>query len=126
VKRLLWLGLGIVAGTLAARAITRKVQSYAPGTLAGSARESAGDLLGSIRGFVNDVRVGMAEREEQIHEAIQRGETIPDDALAADNAADDDLADGDPAEDKPDDRARHHPVAGRAGRVDDLDGFHHR
>jgi hypothetical protein len=39
-------------------------------------RESAGDLLDSVRSFVDDVRDGMAEREQEIHAAFTEGVAI--------------------------------------------------
>jgi hypothetical protein len=78
-KRLLWLGVGLAVGALVVRAVTKKAQSLTPSGLASSARESAGGLLGSIRSFADDVRVGMAEREQELHEAFVYGETLPED-----------------------------------------------
>jgi hypothetical protein len=73
IKRALWLGVGIAVGVVIARKVTSVVQAYSPGGLAGSARNSAAGAFGSVRDFIADVRTGMAEREEQIHEAFARG-----------------------------------------------------
>ena len=75
-RRLLWLGVGLAVGALAVRAITKKAQAFTPSGLAGSARRSAGGLADSVRGFIDDVRDGMAEREDQIHAAFVDGEVI--------------------------------------------------
>jgi len=75
-RRLLWLGIGLAAGALAVRAITKQAQRLTPGGLADTARKSAGGLVDSVRNFVDDVRDGMAERERQIHEAFVDGEAI--------------------------------------------------
>ncbi|MDQ7907951.1 hypothetical protein RB614_25835 [Phytohabitans sp. ZYX-F-186] len=72
-RRLLWLGVGLAVGALVVRKVTQKAQSYTPGGIAASLSESAGGLVESVRSFVDDVRVGMAEREQEIHEAIEAG-----------------------------------------------------
>jgi hypothetical protein len=75
-KRLLWLGVGLAVGGLVVRAVSKKARAYSPSGLAGAARESAGGLAASVRSFVDDVRDGMAEREREIHEAMQAGATL--------------------------------------------------
>jgi hypothetical protein len=77
-KRLLWLGVGLAIGGLVVRAVSKKAQAYSPRGLAASARESAGGLVASVRSFVDDVRDGMAEREQQIHEAMLAGVALDD------------------------------------------------
>ncbi|TMM37292.1 MAG: hypothetical protein E6F99_12490 [Actinobacteria bacterium] len=72
-KRVLWLGVGLAVGALVFRALSKKAQAFTPGGLAASARNSAGGLVDSVRSFVDDVRDGMAEREEQIHAAFADG-----------------------------------------------------
>jgi hypothetical protein len=78
IKRALWLGVGIAVGVVVARKLTQAAQAYSPSGLAGSARNSAAGLLGSMRDFIADVRDGMAEREEQIHDAFARGVSLED------------------------------------------------
>lgn len=82
-RRLLWLGVGLAVGALVVRKVTQKAQSYTPAGIAASLSESAGGLVESVRSFVDDVREGMAEREQQIHEAIEAGvhfeDEFPDD-----------------------------------------------
>jgi len=78
IKRALWLGVGIAVGAVVARKVTSAVQAYSPSGLAGTARNSAAGLMGSVRDFVADVREGMAEREDQIHEAFSRGVSLAD------------------------------------------------
>jgi hypothetical protein len=84
-RRLLWLGIGLAVGALAVRAITKKAQAFTPAGLAGSARRSAGGLAGSVRGFIDDVRDGMAEREDQIHAAFVEGEAFDFDSAQEGN-----------------------------------------
>jgi hypothetical protein len=79
-RRLLWLGIGLAVGALVVRKVSQKAQSYTPGGIATSLSESAGGLVESVRSFVDDVRDGMAEREQQIHEAIEAGVHFEDEA----------------------------------------------
>ena len=72
-KRVLWLGVGLAVGALVFRAISKKAATFTPGGIAASARNSAGGFAESIRSFVEDVRDGMAEREEEIHAAFTDG-----------------------------------------------------
>jgi hypothetical protein len=73
-KRLLWLGVGLAVGALVVRKLTRKANEFTPSGIATSLSQSAGGLVESMRSFVEDVREGMTEREEQIHQAFAEGE----------------------------------------------------
>jgi len=76
VRRLFWLGVGIAVGALVVRQVAKTAHAYTPAGLASSARNSAAGLLGSVQDFIADVREGMAEREQQIHEAFLAGESL--------------------------------------------------
>lgn len=77
-KRLLWLGIGLALGAVAVRKLTRKANEFTPSGIATSLSESAGGLVESLRSFVDDVRDGMAEREQEIHQAFAAGELYSD------------------------------------------------
>jgi hypothetical protein len=77
-KRLLWLGAGLAVGAIAVRKLTRKANEFTPSGIATSLSESAGGLVESLRSFVADVRDGMAEREDEIHQAFASGELYDD------------------------------------------------
>ena len=77
-KRLLWLGIGLAVGVVVVRKVTRAAQSYTPTGIATSLSESAGGLVATVRSFVDDVRDGMAEREQQIHAAFDEGVAFDD------------------------------------------------
>lgn len=81
-KRLFWLGAGLAVGALVFRAVSKRAQSYTPRGLAGAAAESGRNLLDSARNFVDDVRDGMQEREEQLHAALLAGAEFDPDADA--------------------------------------------
>jgi hypothetical protein len=83
-RRLLWLGAGLAVGALAVRAATKQARKLTPTSLAGSARKSAGGLADSVRTFVEDVRAGMADREDQIHTAMAEIDAMPGSAGARD------------------------------------------
>jgi hypothetical protein len=88
VKRVLWLGVGLAVGALVVRAVTKKVHTLRPAGLAASARDTAGGLVGSVRSFVDDIRDGMAEREEQIHAAFAEGVALDSDLELPDDFED--------------------------------------
>ena len=72
-KRLLWLGVGLAVGAIVVRKLNQKANEFTPTGIATSLSASAGGLVESLRSFVDDVRDGMAEREQQIHEAFAEG-----------------------------------------------------
>ena len=78
IKRLFWLGAGVAVGVVVVRTITKKAQSFTPQGIASGVGRSAGSLLDSVRGFVDDVRDGMAEREAEIHAAFVDGVALDD------------------------------------------------
>ncbi len=73
-KRLLWLGVGLAVGALVVRKLNQKANEFTPTGIATSLSQSAGGLVESLRSFVDDVRDGMAEREQQIQQAFAEGE----------------------------------------------------
>jgi hypothetical protein len=76
VKRLLWLGAGLAIGALAVRAVTKQARKLTPGGLVDSVGRSVGGLSESVRSFIEDVRDGMALREDEIHRAFAEGEAL--------------------------------------------------
>jgi hypothetical protein len=78
-KRVLWLGIGLAVGALVFRAVSKKAAAFTPQGMAASARDTAGGLVGSVRSFIEDVREGMAEREDQIHAAFAEGVALDED-----------------------------------------------
>ena len=72
-RRLLWLGIGIGVGVVVVRTITKKVSAFSPAGLVGQAHESISGAAGSVRGMLDDLRDGMAEREEDIRAHFAEG-----------------------------------------------------
>jgi hypothetical protein len=69
-RRLFYLAVGVGIGIAAVRKATKAAQKFTPSGVAGSARSSASGLFDSSRAFIDEVRVNMAEREIQLHEAL--------------------------------------------------------
>jgi hypothetical protein len=69
-RRLFYLAVGVGIGIAAVRKATKAAQKFTPSGMAGSARSSASGLFDSARAFIDEVRVNMAEREIQLHEAL--------------------------------------------------------
>jgi hypothetical protein len=80
-KRLFWLGVGVAVGAIVVRAVSKRARAYGPRGIASSVQRSTGGLVDSVRSFVDDVRLGMAEREQQIHEAFAEGIALDEDDL---------------------------------------------
>jgi hypothetical protein len=74
VRRLFYIALGAGVGVAAVRKVTKTAEKFTPAGLADSAKASASGLGGSIKMFLDDVRVNMAVREAELHDALQ-GET---------------------------------------------------
>lgn len=75
-RRLFWLGIGIGIGVLVVRRITKTAQAYTPKGLAGAV-SGLGD---SVREFAADVRVAMAEREDEMLDALGVTDADADDS----------------------------------------------
>ncbi|GAA3382831.1 hypothetical protein [Cryptosporangium minutisporangium] len=74
-RRLFWLGIGVAVGVLVVRKVSKTAEAYSPRGLADSARGSAVDLLDSVRAFVEEARVAMAEREVELTRALAEGQS---------------------------------------------------
>ncbi|MFI5954088.1 hypothetical protein [Cryptosporangium sp. NPDC051539] len=88
-RRLFWIGVGAAVGVLIVRKISKTAEAYSPRGLADSARGSAVGLLDSVRAFVEDARVAMAEQEVALTRALeqqQAGNYDADDARGAHRA----------------------------------------
>ena len=69
-RRLFYLAVGAGVGVAAVKRISRAAQKLTPSGLAGSAGGAISGVGGSVRGFFDEVRFGMAEREIELHEAL--------------------------------------------------------
>jgi hypothetical protein len=71
VKRLFWLGIGVVAGVAFARKAGQAAKQATPAGLAGNLGDAISELAGAIGTFGAEVRAGMAEREEELAKVVE-------------------------------------------------------
>ena len=80
-RRVFWIALGATAGVLIVRKVTKTAHSYTPAGL-GERIEGLGD---SLRYFADQVRIGMAEREIELRDALgldEHHDLSPEDAAS--------------------------------------------
>jgi hypothetical protein len=71
-KRVFWLGLGVVAGVVVSRKVTRTARQATPAGLASNLGDAVGELAGAIGSFGADVRAGMSEREQELRDMVEK------------------------------------------------------
>lgn len=76
-RRAFWFTTGAAAGVWATTKVNRKLRKLQPDSLAAQAADKAVETGHRLRRFALDVRAGMADREEQLHDAL--GLTAPGD-----------------------------------------------
>jgi hypothetical protein len=86
-RRLLYLAIGAGVGVAAVRRVSRAASKLTPSGLAGSAGGAISGVRGSIRGFIDDVRLGMAEREIELNDALSSEPPAPYSSTAGTGAA---------------------------------------
>ncbi|WP_030799952.1 DUF6167 family protein [Streptomyces sp. NRRL S-337] len=77
-RRAFWFTTGAAAGVWATNKVHQKLRKLQPDSLAAQAADKAVETGHRLRQFALDVRSGMADREEQLHEAL--GLSTPDGA----------------------------------------------
>jgi len=65
-KRILWFVIGTIVGVYVVTRLKKRVQVLAPDSL----QQSAEKVAAAIRHFGDEVRVGMAERETELRDAL--------------------------------------------------------
>lgn len=70
-KRLFWLGLGIVAGVAISRKANAAAKAATPAGIAGNVSTALTELAAAMGTFGADVRAGMAERELELSEDVR-------------------------------------------------------
>lgn len=65
-KRIFWFVIGTLAGVYAVTRLKKRAKVLAPDSL----QASADKIAGAIRQFGAEVRLGMAERETELREAL--------------------------------------------------------
>ncbi|UNO39001.1 DUF6167 family protein [Streptomyces sp. MST-110588] len=69
-RRAFWFTTGAAAGVWATTKVNRKLRKLHPDSLAAQAADKAVETGHRLRQFALDVRSGMADREEQLQEAL--------------------------------------------------------
>lgn len=78
-KRLFWLGVGLAAGTWATRRVQATAQSLTPSGIGANLADGLRELGAGLGAFGAEVRAGMAEREQELTDLVERrtGEHVP-------------------------------------------------
>lgn len=71
-KRTFWLGVGIVTGVALSRKASSAARQATPAGLASNLGEAVRELAGAIGAFGAEVRAGMSEREQELHETVEQ------------------------------------------------------
>jgi hypothetical protein len=71
-RRLFWLGLGVVAGVTLSSKAKNTARKATPAGLAANLGAAVRELATAVGAFGADVRAGMAEREEELSEVIEQ------------------------------------------------------
>lgn len=83
-RRVFWVAVGATVGIVVVRKVSKAAQAYTPSGLA----QSAAGLGDSVRYFADQVRLGMAEREAELRDALgvdvasPSGDHLPPEAAA--------------------------------------------
>jgi hypothetical protein len=82
IKRLIWFALGVAAGVFVIKKARDYLAKSRPEAIAGRVREGVGQRAGSIgtaaSDFVDRARAAMAEREEELFDALGRNQPTDD------------------------------------------------
>lgn len=76
-KRIFWLAVGAAVGVLVVRKLSAKAQQFTPQGVVKQVRDAANDVAEAVRGFGDEVRAGMAEREDELREGLLLTEHQP-------------------------------------------------
>jgi hypothetical protein len=84
-RRLFWtsigIGFGATAGVLVARRLRRTRDALTPSGIAGALAGAVSGLTDAVKDFGAEVRAGMAEREDELNDALGlTGDPYPDEA----------------------------------------------
>lgn len=69
-RRLFYIALGATAGVLLVRKASQVAERFTPAGMSHGIAGALGGLGEAIRGFGEDVRLGMAEREAELREGL--------------------------------------------------------
>jgi hypothetical protein len=72
VKRLFWLGVGMAAGAYFTRRATTAAQALTPAGIGANVADGLRELGAGLGAFGAEVRAGMAAREQELTELLER------------------------------------------------------
>jgi len=78
VKRLFWMTVGAGLAVYGMKRAERFARAWTPEGVADRVEHSFSDLGDTLRGIAADVRVGMAEREDELRPAVEPGPREPE------------------------------------------------
>ena len=70
-KRLFWLGVGVIAGVALSRKASETARQATPAGLASNLGDAVRELAGAVGSFGAEVRAGMNEREQELHDMVE-------------------------------------------------------
>ncbi|MEW2504318.1 hypothetical protein ACQPXB_14455 [Amycolatopsis sp. CA-161197] len=76
-KRLFWLGVGVIAGVALTRKAGETARQATPSGLASNLGEAVRELAGAVGSFGAEVRAGMSEREQELHDMVEERTAYP-------------------------------------------------
>lgn len=76
-KRTFWLGVGIATGIALSRKASQTARQATPAGLASNLGDAVRELASALGTFGAEVRAGMNEREQELHEAVERASGVP-------------------------------------------------
>ncbi|WP_223198805.1 hypothetical protein [Solihabitans fulvus] len=71
-RRLFWFGVGLAAGVAVARKASNTARQITPAGIAANVGDGLRELAGAVGAFGAEVRVGMVEREQELHDVVER------------------------------------------------------
>lgn len=72
-RRLFWFGAGAAAGVAVSRKLNETARKATPSGVAEQLGGAMRELAGAVGSFGADVRAGMVEREDELHDAAEQG-----------------------------------------------------
>jgi hypothetical protein len=78
-KRLFWLGVGMATGVVLTRKASEAARRFTPAGVGEQLGDGLRELAAALGSFGADVRAGMAERERELTDLVQRraGQPLP-------------------------------------------------
>lgn len=86
-RRLFWLGVGVVAGVALSRKAAETARQATPAGIASNLGDAVRELAGAVGSFGAEVRAGMNEREQELHDMVEERTGITAPAAAGRHAA---------------------------------------